>query len=243
MRRGTPSTYRQSPACSGKTGARADLFGSTEPMEPAVAFVVPAEMPRAVRWQSVNEVLCLAIAPEHLSSVTHFMRRIELQQRVTSDSFIAQTMFALARDLDSGCRNGPLYGETLTTALIVHLACAQGGESLESIHPGLSRIDLQRVLDYVEANLERVMTLSELADLVSMNKFRFLRAFNQALHMPPYRYCLLRRLERAKQLLHDTEYSLSDIALRTGFSSQSHFGTAFRSYTGVSPRIFREGTR
>jgi AraC family transcriptional regulator len=52
-------------------------------------------------------------------------------------------------------------------------------------------------------------------------------------------YIAERRIERAKKMLEETELPISEIALRSGFSSQSHFTTAFRRLAGATPKAFR----
>jgi AraC family transcriptional regulator len=59
--------------------------------------------------------------------------------------------------------------------------------------------------------------------------------------LSPINYITRQRIERAKRLLAETELPISEIALRTGFSSQSHFTTSFRRLAGVTPSSFRRG--
>jgi AraC-like DNA-binding protein len=61
--------------------------------------------------------------------------------------------------------------------------------------------------------------------------------------MPPHRYLLTRRIEQAAALLRDTELAITDIALRTGWSSLGTFGRTFRDITGQSPSEVRARQR
>jgi len=74
-----------------------------------------------------------------------------------------------------------------------------------------------------------------------MSYFHFSRAFKQSMGMTPTNYIAERRIERAKKLMQETNLPISEIALRSGFSSQSHFTTSFRRLAGVTPRCFRKG--
>jgi AraC family transcriptional regulator len=103
----------------------------------------------------------------------------------------------------------------------------------------LPRNRLRRVLDYINDRLERNLSLSELADLVGLNPDYFSRAFKQTTHFSPYRYVLLRRIERACGLLRDPGISISEITARCGFASQSSFTTAFRRIKGITPSAYR----
>ncbi|MGH7805748.1 MAG: helix-turn-helix transcriptional regulator, partial [Candidatus Binatia bacterium] len=81
--------------------------------------------------------------------------------------------------------------------------------------------------------------LDELAAEAGASRFHFARAFREATGVPPHRYLTLRRIERAKELLLQTEIPLVDVALASGFASQSHFTLRFRETVGVTPRRFR----
>jgi AraC family transcriptional regulator len=72
-----------------------------------------------------------------------------------------------------------------------------------------------------------------------MSYFHFSRAFKQSMGMTATNYIAGRRIERAKRMLEETELPISEIALRSGFSSQSHFTTAFRRLAGATPKAFR----
>lgn len=98
---------------------------------------------------------------------------------------------------------------------------------------------LNRVRDYVQANLHRHVSLGELAELVEMSAFHFIRAFRDSTGETPYRYVCLSRLKRALALLDDPRMPLSQVAERCGFARQSHFSAAFRREMGTTPSEYR----
>ena len=113
------------------------------------------------------------------------------------------------------------------------------GQELLPASDGLSPARLQRVLDYVEANLARPLRLEELAGVASLSPFHFSRLFRRAMSVSPVRYVWQRRIHRAKEALARTDTPLSAIAIDCGFASQSHFTAAFKTATGVTPKRFR----
>jgi transcriptional regulator GlxA family with amidase domain len=68
----------------------------------------------------------------------------------------------------------------------------------------------------------------------------FARSFKEAFGVPPHRYLLTRRIERAKALLRDTDLGITEIAFQTGWNSLGTFGRTFRDVTGESPSELRE---
>jgi AraC family transcriptional regulator len=95
------------------------------------------------------------------------------------------------------------------------------------------------VTAYIEAHLGEPIPLHALAKLVHLSSYYFCRAFKQSFGIPPHRYHINRRIERAKTLLADPASSVTEIALELGFSETSSFSAAFRHTTGVTPTEYR----
>ena len=107
---------------------------------------------------------------------------------------------------------------------------------------GLTRKQARRVLEYIETNLSRDLTLSELASVAGLSLHHFARMFKGVTGTAPHRYMLERRVERAKAMLRTTA-SLVEISLSTGFCSQSHFTSTFRRMLGATPAEFQASSR
>lgn len=81
--------------------------------------------------------------------------------------------------------------------------------------------------------------VERLADVSGVSAAHFARCFRDAFGVPPHRYLLTRRIERAKALLRDTDAPILDIALETGWNSLGTFGRVFRDITGETPTTLR----
>ena len=81
--------------------------------------------------------------------------------------------------------------------------------------------------------------VARLADISGVSEAHFARSFKEAFGIPPHRYLLTRRIERAKALLRDTDAPILEIAFQTGWNSLGTFGRVFRDVTGESPRELR----
>jgi transcriptional regulator of acetoin/glycerol metabolism len=101
--------------------------------------------------------------------------------------------------------------------------------------PGLTR----RICDYIESHFDQKIRLDSLAAMAGLSRDHFARAFHQSVGEPPHSYLLRRRLDHVEQLLRETQLPLSQIALATGFSDQSHLARHFRRQTGMSPSLAR----
>jgi len=98
---------------------------------------------------------------------------------------------------------------------------------------------LSRVLEYIHSNLERTLTLKELAKTVNMSVPAFGAAFRQWTGSTVSDYIGSLRIRKARQLLEERTLSVGEIALRLGFYDSCHFSRTFRRKTGISPREYR----
>lgn len=99
---------------------------------------------------------------------------------------------------------------------------------------------LLRAKDRMDAASQEDWPIRRLAKVSGVSHAHFARSFKDAFGLPPHRYLLTRRIERATALLRDTEMSITEIAFETGWKSLGTFGRTFRDVTGESPGAIRE---
>jgi len=110
-------------------------------------------------------------------------------------------------------------------------------------HGGLSTGALRRVREYVQVHLDESIDLSTLAAVAGLSMHHFAREFKQSAGVTPHYYLIQKRVERAQQMLAQTDLSLAEIAGAVGFSDQSHLTRHFRGLLGTTPREFRRSQR
>src|SRR3982074_2050865 len=98
---------------------------------------------------------------------------------------------------------------------------------------------LRRIRDRIEAELDTELSLTSLAKESGYSRAHFLRMFRAATGLTPHRYVLEMRLSTAQQLLRQAKIPLADVALKCGFSSQTHMTDVFRKQLGVTPQEYR----
>jgi len=99
---------------------------------------------------------------------------------------------------------------------------------------------LTEAVTLMESNIEEPLSTDDIASLVGISRRQLERLFKQYLGSLPSRYYLEMRLQRARQLLLETNYSIVQVGLMCGFSSGSHFSTAFGALFGNTPREERQ---
>jgi AraC family transcriptional regulator len=190
-------------------------------------------------------LLLVEIDPEHMSRVlldTKTGWRPELIEHLdVRDRQIELLTTALREDLRSDSPAGRLYGESLGTSLVIYLA--QLYASVRSSSPrykgGMPPARLKRVLEYIDANLDENVKLTDLAAAAGVSLYHFAKLFKQSTGESPHQFVLRRRVEQAKQLLRNPEMSVLEAGVRTGFVDQRHFAKVFRRLVGTNPSTYR----
>lgn len=100
---------------------------------------------------------------------------------------------------------------------------------------------IKAAVSLIESRYASMLSLDQLADELQMSKYHFLRSFAAAVGMTPNEYLNRVRIERAMELLRQSDENVEQIAERVGYSSGSYFIKAFRRRTGLTPGTFRKG--
>jgi AraC family transcriptional regulator len=215
-------------------------------------IVTPAGEPK--RWQHTGDAVAIALrlAPTYLEKVAAEEHAPQVGQAQLDDNFgtrdpyVEEIAIRLLKALEAESAATRIYIESLTLQLAVHLLRHHSLHSISDPVPEqrsatLSQRKLRRAVEYVEAHLGDDLTLTNIAAALAMSSSHFAHAFRQTVGMPPHRYVLQRRIERAKSLLRDSDSPIAEIAQRIGCSSPSSFSFLFHRTTGVTPRNYRSG--
>jgi AraC family transcriptional regulator len=170
--------------------------------------------------------------------------KIEIEKQfLIRDPVIEAITLNLAQDAAGGSPAGRLYAESGSEFLVHHLIYRYSSLSRPPprLSGGLSSRRLKLVLDHIEDTLGQPIKLREFSVLAGISARHFERAFRQSTRVSPHAYVMQRRLHIARDLLiNQPELTIEHVALRLGFSSSSHFSSAFRRWTGVTPTNFQK---
>jgi AraC family transcriptional regulator len=208
--------------------------------------IYPAEVPHRSICTETVEFLVMTIAPAFLDGIasewvdpttTTLIPHTPSQ----TDPLLLEMGLALKREVELGCLGGRLYGDSIATMLAVHLLRNYSNFAPQIRHDAdrLSAHRLKQALDYIHDRLTEDISLAEISEYLGMSCYYFARWFKQSMGITPYQYVIQQRVECAKRSLEREGKSLADIALASGFSSQSQMTQHFRKLTGTTPRAYR----
>jgi AraC family transcriptional regulator len=212
---------------------------------PGTIFLLPPGTEDEVHWAGQIDHLVVAIRPRFMANAleeTAHENQVELTEHWNLvDGHISMLLNEMAADLSDRSPAGPLYGDSLATALSVYLLkrYAVRRRMPVAYRGGLPAYRLRRVLDFIASSLDTEISLSQLAAIAGLSPHYFSELFKQSTGRTPHNYVLMQRIERAKQALRDPRRSMLDVGLEAGFQNHSHFSRMFRRIEGTSPSRFR----
>ena len=228
----------------GPSEERTTSMGITSPM-----------MQNRLRWRSSSatvKVLRLYIPESYFLEAGEEYRRAgtKLPLRLPDAlQFADPTVFAvagsMAEQVELGAPN--LYAEAGARFLAAHLLLKINRSAVQgrkrSAGSDLTDQRLSRVLDFMEHNFARDMSLQTLADEAGISLFHFTRLFKAKVGVTPHRYVVLLRMQHARSLLRRTDLSIAEVALESGYAHLGHFAAAFKREFGLPPKAFRRQER
>jgi two-component system, response regulator YesN len=100
-------------------------------------------------------------------------------------------------------------------------------------------LKIKKVLGFIEANLEAKITVDELAEFARVSRSHLYYLFKVETGVAPIQYIKRVRIEKARDLLEQTNLSIKQIRSRVGLADRSHFTRGFKEAFGVTPSEYR----
>jgi AraC family transcriptional regulator, arabinose operon regulatory protein len=145
---------------------------------------------------------------------------------------------ALARRCDTGYRRGDPLGERQSRLCLEQILCLLWEDS---IHPAPGPVDvaLDEITQAIRQDPSRRWSVAELADRAALSRAQFTRRFTGHTGLSPVRYLIQARIERARQLLAETNMSVTTVAMTLGYTDIAYFSRQYKRHTGHPPRHTR----
>jgi AraC family transcriptional regulator len=229
------------------------LDGQRQQLERSVnreeIVISPANITHQANWDREIEFMLLFLYPNYIARIAYESvdpDRVELlTQFEILDPLIHQLGMLFLSELKSQELGSRLYVDSLKTALAVALLRRYSNQknAIRDYTDGLSKPKLRRALAYINDNLAENLSLQDIAGELEMSHCYFTSLFKQSTGLTAHQYVTKCRVNKAQQLLAQTNLSIIEVAQETGFQSQSHFSRLFRKQTGTNPRAYRKSQK
>lgn len=227
-----------------------DALQDTAPVRPRQVASIPKGTHVAAHWQNHGPLQTFQIIEFSNDIFAAYMPEVandafargQLVCRGFSDlPVIANLIGLLARENDQTQRRGRLYAETVARLLTIEIATELWTlPPAETAEPALGDRRVQRAIDFIEAHFTTDLSIRDIATAAGISPSQLTTAFQRALGQSPYAYVISRRLERATELLRQSDLSIAHVALEAGFCDQAHLTRLCRARLGKTPRQIRQ---
>lgn len=120
------------------------------------------------------------------------------------------------------------------------MECYRFAKQMDNLDRGVSS-DVSKALYYMQMHYQQPIVIEDIANAANLSKYYFINKFREQMSITPMQYLTKIRIERAVQLLRQTNFPIGEIAAKTGYANANYFNKVFKRIVGVSAGRFREG--
>lgn len=173
---------------------------------------------------------------------------VELDNRIVEDDRTLRSLIeASANALEDEDRGSAMFADFLSRAIAAQLIRKYSGGQLRGPQvdgaPGHLSPIVAEAIEYMYSNIDRAISLEDVAQATNRSPSHMVRVFRAELGMPPHRYLIALRVEKARRLLEKTSMSIAEIAYECGFAHQEHLTRLFRRHCNATPAAYRRSKR
>ena len=168
-----------------------------------------------------------------------------------ADEYLGGSDFIIPSEMKR--ESSPIVSENNLTELSIYskfikMITLIGRHHIQVVEQKSPNIDKQQeyiekfmsICSYIDVHFSEDLSLDDIAAMSGYSKYHFSRLFHNFTNMPFYKYVNWKRISHAEQLLGDPNLSTTEIAMQSGFSSQSAFIRMFKNRNGCTPTDFRK---
>lgn len=219
----------------------------SKPLGASDICIIPPFLEHEVRWSNIANFINLYICPQYIdqcvtggydskSQIINMMFGIKDPMLYHLAQTIRDYFLASCEAVNVKFLEGAL------TVVSQHVIMHYVQDPIEkkilfNSYEQLPNDKIKQAILYIQNNLETNLTIEEIANHIYMSPYHFMRTFKENTGIPPLKFHMMQRIEKAKEKLL-RQQKIIDIALDLGFSSQAHFSNVFTKFVGMTPRKF-----
>lgn len=208
-------------------------------LRPGCAYLLPARTPLHLSCSSEHGQYYIHFNAEILNGIDIFQfLHPEYQVKIRDNTYIKTLLKNLLKNYYKTGTSAILESQGIMRILVsFFFSGVTEGQSSRKI---AAVVRFKKALDYIEEHLTEDITLVRLAEIMHLQPTYFSNLFCRYFSIPPIQYITRKKIEKAQNLLISSEYSVNEIAAKTGYDDVFYFSRLFRKYSGSSPKHYRK---
>lgn len=203
--------------------------------------------------ENPTQCIALIISPDEITSTLNMLNEHHQKSdesewlldgsynKIENDAYLQNDIKKIISIVSSNRNHKSVLSKLATQQLIISLLQTKFRNLILTSTYSDSNNRLFAAVDYIRNNIEKALSIDEIASVAFMSKQSFFRHFKNEMGLTPNDFILKEKINKAKQLLKkDFEQSVSDIAYSLSFSSASYFIQIFKKLTGLTPKKYRQ---
>lgn len=221
------------------------------PIRPGDVASIPRGAGLASCWQNHEKLQTfhvVELTPEVFTTYTPEIATVAvlrghlIPQGFSEKPGLAHMIQLLSREHDVERRRGKLFADTLIRLLAIEIAGRMWTEAPDNVNANpFADQRVKRAIDFIEAHFNNDVSILDISVAAGLSPSQLTAAFQRTLGQSPYSFVISRRLQRATELLRESELTIAHVALEVGFSDQAHLTRLCRARLGKTPRQIRLG--
>ena len=231
--------------CDRRIGRRIVPAGGIHLVAPGAEFGINLSAPIETVHVYVRRSIIEEVA---LEMVDGDPANVEIPSSIAEcDKALQSLIDASAYAVEDESLGSSMFADYLSRTIAAQLIRTYSRSKLRGVGRNFGNIALSSTLaeavDYMVANIDATINLSDLAQATNRSPSHVARMFRTELGMPPHRYLISLRVEKAGRLLEKTSMSIAEIAYECGFAHQEHLTRLFRRHCNTTPAAYRRSKR
>ncbi len=201
-----------------------------------------------------NPTQCIALAldEEYVKSTIHFLNEkyslvnthtewdfLDTDYHFQNDASLAKSVSRIVRGCIEGNPQMKVIMDLQLQELLVRIMQSQQRQKLQTEEKKTNDTPLNFAVHYIKSNIDSTINVEKLSALSNMSNATFYRTFKRVYGVSPMAFILMEKLKKAKQLLLNSQISISEVCYSLGYSDVNYFHRIFKKYEGITPGSFR----
>lgn len=209
--------------------------------------IIPSLLKHEVRWINCAHFVSFYISQDYICETVG--QTYDKESKLMSvqigirNQFIFQLGLAIKQMILLNDTNDHKYFEAtmvvITNYLLNNFLLKSPNDLEINDHKQLPCGKIRDAVLFMSNNISRNLSIHEISEEIEMSQYHFIRLFKENIGMPPSKFHMLQRIEKAKVLL-SKQNKIIDVTYQLGFSSQSHFSNVFTKSVGITPLKFQQ---